>query len=61
MKVLTPGQDAARTAREKRLAEALRANLRRRKSAARSEASGKSKEGRDTPLERAQDSNEDKG
>jgi hypothetical protein len=56
-----PGKDAARAEREKRLAEALRANLKRRKSAARSEASGKSREGRDTPPERAQDSNEDKG
>ena len=55
-----PGKNSARDAREKRLAEALRANLRRRKSAARSETSGKSGEGRDTAPERAQDSNEDK-
>jgi hypothetical protein len=38
----SPGKDSARTAREKRLAEALRANLKRRKSAVRSKASGQS-------------------
>jgi hypothetical protein len=38
----SPGKDSARVEREKRLAEALRANLKRRKSAARTRASGQS-------------------
>jgi hypothetical protein len=57
----TPGKDAARALRERRLAEALRANLRRRKSAAPSEVSGRQAPSRDSAPEKAQDSNEDEG
>jgi hypothetical protein len=55
-----PGQDAAHSAREKRLAEALRANLKRRKAAVRLKSPLPASEGGDNAPERAQDSNEDK-
>jgi hypothetical protein len=41
----SPERDAARAAREKRLAEALRANLRRRKAAAAPSRKGETNEG----------------
>jgi hypothetical protein len=55
------GKESARAIREKRLAEALRANLRRRKAATRVPSSGASAEGSGPEPENAPDSAKDKG
>jgi hypothetical protein len=58
---ISRGKNAARVERDRRLAEALRTNLKRRKTAVRTSASAKAAEGRDTAVEKMQDSNDDKG
>jgi hypothetical protein len=57
----SPAKETARAAREKRLAEALRANLKRRKAAIRAHASETDSEGNRPELTKPADSAKDKG